>query len=526
MVSLFRHKARAGAGEPGAPPDRRLTSPWIIASPLLCLLALSSAFGDVFETDVYWHIRMGQDILENFRFTGDPQWVYGPGDGSWVTTQWLAEVVLFLVHSATGWTGIAGLRAVLAFAFMASILLAIRQAVPRPCGALVLAKTQTILGGLSFLVLIFAVQERPQTVTFIVLPWVGIMLLRFLYTGDWPRWWVVGPLVVVWSWVHGGALILIPAFLGIFMIRYVVLTWRAPWVRSLLQGLPLLVAIAVAPMLSPVGPAYYRQAFLIQEASRRYIVEWEAAQTTSLWLIVWLILLTAWVVLAGRLQARLPIRRVPRILVLEGLWLVSLLAISLTALRYIPIAFLLALPLVARRLALDLSTRRNKPISRIPRLWLYGVVVVAVADVLVTIAVRAPDVQPVNEGNPVAIFEGLRESTGDRRVLVGYNISGMTQILTRPGVSTSLDGRSDRYGPWIEDYLVLSRGEPGWEEVLKSNYADTTDTVMDGDSPLVELLEREGWTLVCENGDYVWLTAPGYSGKCTLDETREPSSRD
>lgn len=499
--------------EAPTPKGRRLASPWIIVPPLLCILALSATFGNVFENDVYWHIRMGQDIIENFRLTGDPAWVYGPGDSSWVTTQWLSEVALFFIHSAAGWVGIAALRAILAFIFLASLFLAIRAVVPRPCGPLNVAKAQSILGGMAFLVLFFTIQERPQTVTFIILPWVGILLLRFLYTGRWPRWWVVGGVVVIWSWIHGGALILIPAFLGIFAIRYVVLSWRKPWLRDLLRGTPLLAAIAVAPILGPAGVLYYRQAFLIQEASRRYIVEWEAPDTTNLWVIVWLAILGLWVFLAGRYQARLPTGRLSRVLLLEGLFLASLLVVSLTALRYIPVAFLLAAPLIARRLAVDLShSRKNR--GRIPVLWLYGVVAIGLIDVLVMLGVRAPTVQPVQEESPAAIFEGLRNASGERRVLVDYNVSGMTQILTRDGVATSIDGRSDRYGPWIDDYLVLSNGEPGWREVLNEHYSNSTDAIVRSSSPLVEFLELDGWTAVCEDGEYTWLVVAPYTGEC------------
>lgn len=488
------------------PAAAREISVWRLVPPLLIVMIATITFNSVEETDVYWHIRMGADILSRGGFGGDPSWVYGPGDASWVTTQWLSEVVLYLVYDAFGWTGVAVLRSLGGVVFLLSLMFVVRQVVPKSLGRDALARAQSVTMILAFAAGQFFVQERPQIVTFILLPWLGIMTLRLLYTGRWPRWWAAALMALVWAWFHGGALVMAPLLLLAFCVHRYFFHRKQGWVKALLPGLPVLAAVALAPALSPVGPAYYRQAYLIQEASKRYIYEWAPSDTDSIYFVVWAALIGVWVVAALRSKVS------RRVLYAEATWLSILFAISITAFRYVPVAFLVAAPLVARRLAI--AFRDSPPQKHMSRRA--GIVIVGgVAAVLLgALASKFGAIAGSPQTDPNRIFASLAQSDGQRYVLVDYNMSGKTQMLTRDGIVVSIDGRSDRYGPWIDAYLDMFKGRPGWGATFDEYYAQSTDAIVEEDSAFIELLTGRGWTVNCADNGYVWMSAPGISASC------------
>lgn len=498
------------------PAATREISVWRLMPPLLIVMIAAVTFSSVEETDVYWHIRMGADILARGAFGGDPSWVYGPGDATWVTTQWLSEVVLFLAYDLFGWVGVAILRSLGGVAFLLSLMFAVRQVVPKSLGRDALARAQSIAMVLAFAAGQFFVQERPQIVTFILLPWLGVMTLRLLYTGKWPRWWAAGLMALVWAWFHGGALVMAPLLLVAFCVHRYFFHRKEGWLRALIPGIPVLTAVALAPALSPVGPAYYRQAFLIQEASKRYIYEWAPSDTDSIYFVVWAALIGVWIVAA----LRSPVSR--RVLYAEAAWLAVLFSISITAFRYVPVAFLVATPLVARRLAL--SFRRNPPQKHMSQRAGALIVAGVAAALLSVIASRISGISGSPDSDPNRIWESLAQSDGQRYVLVDYNMSGKTQMLTRDGIVVSIDGRSDRYGPWIDAYLDMFKGRPGWGATFDEYYAQSTDAIVEEDSAFIELLTGRGWKVNCADNGYVWMSAPDVSATCVPAKTNPESA--
>lgn len=486
-------------------------SVWTFFPPLLLLLGAAWAIRGVSETDVYWHILMGQDILLHLRLTGDPSWVFGPGDDTWQTTQWVSEVALYLAYDSLGWLGIVILRLLLLLGLAVSLYFAIRAAVSPSLRGSKLNMVVTLIGIPLLMASPFMAMERPQAVSLILLPWIGLYALRLLYTGQWPRWWAIGLLCVVWAWFHGAVLIVAPILAGAFFVRCTVLRVK-PTIRTLREGLLVIAAVAIAPALGPLGFGYYRQAYLIQQASSEVILEWLPSKTTEIAFISWVALLALWAF--GSLKSwRATAGRIPKPIVLEGVWLLLLLGLSLVAYRYIPVAILIAAPLIARRLALSLASR-PVPKPLLPRWWVVALICFASALTITGAWPTLSNVNPVREGSPERAWAALRDAQGERRVLVFYNISGATLIMTRPGVSVGIDGRTDRYGDLIPKYLELASGKYGWQDTF-TDYADATDALILKESALREHLIEMGWTLMCEDGDYAWLSAPGISGSCT-----------
>lgn len=171
---------------------RRLTTPslrstWGLIAWLTVPLAAVLALGPVSEVDLYWHIRMGADILANGRLTGDPAWTFGPTVGEWVTTQAVPEVLLHWIYEGGGWPALLLLRIALGVAVTVSVILATSSVLSgRP--RLVVDRAVALVAIVTTLALNGFVQERPQTLSLVILPWVGVLLLRVMYADRWPRW--------------------------------------------------------------------------------------------------------------------------------------------------------------------------------------------------------------------------------------------------------------------------------------------------------------------------------------------------
>ncbi len=329
----------------------RLGTTWALLAWLLVPLSALAAIGPVDETDLYWHLSMGADIVANGRFGGDPAWTYGPAEASWLTTQAASEVLLYLLHEIGSWSAIVIFRIVLGALVTLSLLVALTRVVGRRPD-LVVSRAVALVGLVAAGALVPYVQERPQTLSLLILPWVGLLTLRVMYADRWPRWWVLGLVVLVWSWFHGAAVLVGPLLVVAALIHALGasgLKWLPTLLRSVRRGWLVVLVVLVAPMISPLGLAYYPQALRIQEAASQRIVEWQAPDADNGVLYLALTLVGIWAFSLVRLAATSG--RVWRTFRMDMLFVIVLVVFMSTAGRYLAVGILLLSPLVARRLA-------------------------------------------------------------------------------------------------------------------------------------------------------------------------------
>lgn len=488
-----------------------LTTTWGLLAWLLVPLAVLPAWGPVKEVDLYWHILMGGDILANGRFGGDPSWTYGPADPSWITSQPAAEVLLYLLHRGMSWSGIIGFRIALSVGLMLSILLAITRVV-RTRNVLPVDRSVAVTGLIVGTTMVAYVQERPQTISLVILPWIGVMVLRVMYTDRWPRWWVIGLIVMVWSWFHGAGVLVGPVLVVVAVIHALGvggLKWFPILLRSIRRGWAVVLAALVAPMISPLGLEYYPQVRKIEQAASPFIQEWLAPQANNgnVWLAF--LLVGLWALSLVRLAARSG--RVWRTFRMDMLYVAGVILVMTSAGRYLAVGMLLLAPLVGRRLA-QAWIRPSVRVERIrPRTAL--VVLAAVSVLMAAVAARLLiNPRPVSAQMPLRVWDAMAQIPEERRVIVDYALGGQAELLG--GVRVALDGRTDRYGGTVlTPYLDAIKGLPGWSGTL-DRYPGTTDAVLAGNSGLSDRLRARGWKQACADGVYVWLTAPGVSGSC------------
>jgi hypothetical protein len=80
-----------------------------LADAALVLLVLAAAFAlgcqELYDSDIWWHLRTGQWIRENSRVPRLDPFTFASSDRPWVDLHWLFEVMLASAFAADGARG-------------------------------------------------------------------------------------------------------------------------------------------------------------------------------------------------------------------------------------------------------------------------------------------------------------------------------------------------------------------------------------------------------------------------------------
>jgi len=448
------------------------------------------------DPDFFTHVRTGQLIVETGQIpTTDPfsfTWAGQP----WTLHEWLSEVFMYLLISATG-----VLPSLVLFGLIPGTLLAIlvyalvRREVPlRPVAlACVLAAW----------IFVPYVTIRPQAISWLLMA----VLVTFLWSLDAARprraLWLI-PLFVAWANLHG----LWVVGLGVVAL-YVLFTvagrtpmaglagWR--WIAAAFIG------CLLAVMLTPAGPAgvlYPLRYIDAGDWGLENIHEWQSPDFHGVahWGLLTLILTLVAVGLRGGAPGWM------------GALTVLGVAMSLVSLRNAPLLAVWSVPVVAMALAARWPARltpRPPPASQIRARRIMeattAIAVVVISAVLVLPQTPAAHLEEtVASEFPEAPMDIVLAQTDDARILAEYGWGGY--VIYRgydDGARVFVDGRNDMYDQSIlDDYSAIRAADPGWEELLASYDVDAmiwpTDVVLTRG-----LLDGTGWCEAYRDEDQV-----------------------
>jgi tetratricopeptide (TPR) repeat protein len=221
---------------------------------LLVLVAIAFLLGcyEMGDSDVWWHLRGGEWILENGTPPQLDPFTFGSADRVWVDIHWAYEVVLALAYRAGG----AGALVLLAAAVGAAALLVCLAARRRewPVAVAILAWAPALV------LLAFRLDPRPEIFSLLFL---GCYLAILWRVEDRPDLvWLLAVVQVLWVNVQG-LFILGPILLALFVASHAAdqfvgrwrgtLTWdaeRRRWWRHVGVGF---CAVVLACLVNPYG---------------------------------------------------------------------------------------------------------------------------------------------------------------------------------------------------------------------------------------------------------------------------------
>lgn len=451
------------------------------------IAAFALTIGPITDIDTYWHVLIGQEILDTQTVTNlGNSW--STFDASWRTTQWLFEVLMAGVQATAGWAGIIWLRTALVLVFLtAYALMLLKRATP----AAVL-----VVFPLSLIPVSYFFQERPLLASLIALIWLSAVAFDLLVAGHAPRWFVIAPLVIVWANLHG-MWVLAPALFAVLAIGFVL--DRSQDKRSLAFTAAKLSALSlIAGCITPLGLSSLVIAFQFKAATAN-IAEWQPATVWSTTTMGFLAIIA--LTLATWIRRREPVPWSQLVFVL------ALFAFGASAFRNILPATILLAPLAAATLS-TLHPLRSRPVSPEEKKSLVVVGVGLISVTLVSGLWLTAQVDPLGKAKPLTIATKLSSINGPKRVLNTYNSSGVLAAFGGKDIKLAIDGRADRNGgPYIDRYIKAEKLEGDWQELLRQvqpNFA-----VLGKDTALTyELTNYQKWKILLTEQDYVLLQAP------------------
>ena len=333
---------------------------WHYALLLLFLLTCAAFYAvPLWDSDFWWHIASGRDILQQGRLPdADPFGVFGAGDAVRNDTvlkgQWLGQVVLYKVFALSGIDGVLALRVL--------VLLA--------CIGLVYARARLLNAAPAALWLVLALVglnapdfagERPQLLSFLFAALFFLFVDLTVARRDW-RWLLPLPLIsLLWANSHGGVILGV-VLLGLVTFFQVLRKdadgrWRLTWLLA--WGL-----VVIASLLTPNGiKTYYYlldlEGSTLQSRTSEYVSALKIYTLGFVWPQAW-----AYGFFAATLAAAVSWWRAR-----QWQWLalgLFLAAISVSAFRYFAFLIFLVAPYVAAGLSQGFnifSARRARPIA-------------------------------------------------------------------------------------------------------------------------------------------------------------------
>lgn len=434
-------------------------------------------FAKTVDPDFWWHLRTGKLIMQSGVPRRDPFSWTASGD-DWVVHEWLSETIIYGVESTVGYSG-----NVVLFGIATVAALLLMYALGRRLG--VGTTPLVLLSVLATVVLIRFVTVRPQIFT-----WFFVAI--FVYTlqrhdeGDNVRLWVLPALMVVWVNLHLGYVYGL-AIVAIWLVTRVYERYRTPDVDL---RTPFLTAGAclAATLVNPSGPEilwYPLQYTFEGTVDRSLVSEWQRPDFTSP--IVAPILATLTVLSLALLSRSRPR---PFLLLIS----IGAIALSFQAIRHVPLAVLLLLPVAGSAAAgrWTAASRTRDSTTTIPLTIAASAISMIAVAALVAAATTAsfPGLKPSSSGYPEEGADFLAARGGVVRLFNDYNWGGYLIDRLYPSTRVFIDGRADFYGSDIlTDYARIARVAPGWDMLLLTY--DVEAAIIPRNSDLAEALRQD-----------------------------------
>lgn len=466
---------------------------------ILFVLLFAMAVRIPIDTDVWWHLRSAEWMVDNGKILDEDIFSHTQGGEQWVNHSWGGQLLYYGVYRLTGGgndpagsgtIGLALLTAALATLGMAGIY--------QMCVGNVYNRMFVMVLGASTAAVFWT--PRPHMFSFVL----GVATLYLLYCYKYhqqDRLWLIPPLMAVWVNLHAGfaiGFIILFGFIAGETISRLLnpdesLTWRQ------LGKIGLVTAVGlVALSLNPFGPQLilypFRTAGL--QTLNLFIVEWKSPdfKMPATWPFV--ALLGALIVLGSRST-----KQAWSDVVLAA----GTAALALWSARNIAVFAIVATPLLSRQLDAWLTSKgwQIQPSRSLTSTQQRLNVALALIVLLAAGLKIAADLTPaaVKEAHqeflPVEVVAYLNEHQPQGPMFNEYNWGGYF-IFTLRDLPVYVDGRTDLYGDdFLKDYIRATLGTKEWQKPL----ATINLVVIQKEGALASLLRQDSttWELVYED---------------------------
>ncbi|MCY4536859.1 MAG: hypothetical protein OXE52_01370 [Chloroflexi bacterium] len=456
---------------------------------ILFLLIFAMASRVSVDTDLWWHLRSGQTSAETGQLIYPDPFSHTFTDVVHWNHSALVDLLLYAIWRHAGFTGITVATAIAAVAGMSFLFITCRgSAYPRAFLIVLGAATAAVFWS-----------PRPQMLSFLfasVLLWI----LRDLKYNRRDRLLWILPLQMIWCNAHGGFIIgylLIGAFVFGEVLNSKFAASGSPLPPQHIRKLLLLSAASIPLLaLNPLGGRAYAVPFntISMPELGRYIQEWQSPDfgQTRAWGFVILLALVLATMCCGKRNLDFT----------EWLLVCGSAAMGLLAARNLALFAIVAVPVASDHLDDILQSRGwvipfrdfESPIRAVINLCLIILVSVAVGARLRYLLSADSINAGLKSTLPVDAVEQLDSLELQGNMFNSYNWGGYL-MFHAPQYPVFIDGRSDLYRSFLDEYYRIATARDGWRQALdrwRIGFA-----VIETNSGLAEALAS----------DQTWITA-------------------
>ncbi|HVO98852.1 MAG TPA: hypothetical protein VMT15_12330 [Bryobacteraceae bacterium] len=460
------------------------------------------------DADVGWHIRTGEWILDHRAVPHQDLYSFSKSGSPWYAWEWGSDVILGALHRAASLKGVVLLAGVLISIFAWTLL---RRMTGR--GAHLLWAMTISLMGVGAASIHFLARPHLFTLLFLSLSlWMIEIDRTELSERSAKRLWLLVPLTLVWTNLHGGFLALI-AVLGLTAAGFAAESWmgRAEF-RHAIRYVALAAACSAVSLVNPYGWSLHAHVaeYLRSDWIRNTIQEFQSPVFRNENVLQFEALMITGILATGLLFRR---RRIA-----EGLWILYFAHESLSSVRHVPIFITVCAPAIA----LEVSAWWRNWTGGAKKSSLFGIVnqmsieltpsflrVSAWPFLLVgtLAAMGAPIKWP--KDFPERVFPVKMIHDHQAQLMSGRLLTtdqwGDYLIYLDPRHKVYVDGRSDFYGPEIgNEYLRMTGGQWDWRQIIRKN--EFTSVLLPSELPICQLLKTDpDWRVEQDSGKTIFL---------------------
>jgi hypothetical protein len=430
------------------------------------------------DPDIYWHLKVGHDILLNRELPTVDLYSYTKYGSPWIAKEWLSQVFLALAYDIAGWRGVAAFAATVSALTVSTLFFCISRRLS--------AIAALTLCCIAFLLISIGLLARPQLFFFLLCCLSVCYLMDCAEHGDAP--WLLAPLVALWANLHASFPIVF-VMGALFSVYALFLAEPRNRVRFGAKWCAALLAAFAASGLTPYGFEPSFVAFRIfGSGSIDQIGEWRGIALDGQGVTVLAFVGLAAVILA-KARANL-LRSAP-------MALCAFLAIR--HVRFIPLFGIVGALTLAAALAsaFPCFAAGDNPGGRARLVAPLIAALGSAIGLAVALQYAAPPI-PSPRITPAEAYDAAKRMGVTGRVLNAYDFGG---FLISRGEKTFIDGRSELYfGDLFERYREMNAGESGGKLSSMLDGFEVSWAIVERDSALSRaLLGLPAWRLIYQD---------------------------
>jgi hypothetical protein len=487
-------------------------SVWLVFSVIILLIFIMASRTPI-DTDLWWHLRIGEASLN----AGHPilidQFSFTRFGEVWTNHHWLSQVALYGLYHLGGFLAIGAVVALLASASLAMVYIQM--------GEPVLLRAFVIVVGALVAAPVWV--PRPELASLVMLGAVGYLLYLYKWKHT-DRLWLFIPLFILWSNLHGGyvlGLALSGAMVAGELLNHL-LGFNRPEILSIKRILRLVVWMVIAGLAVLINPNGIRM-WLIPfqtvgiNALQNYIVEWASPDFHQLIQQPFIWMLIAIIASIGLSKRQLDGTDLVTVILFTYLGLVARRNFGPFAIVASPILGRYLWPaitqwveritpnikvMVGRIKSLDnlRIPKGNEYVTIRTKLVNFGIVaLLATVGILKLYIVTSPSITSIleKESTPVDAVSWIQANHPKGNMFNSYNWGGYL-LWTLRDYQVFVDGRTDLYSDAIiGQWLQVVNANNGWQTVLDK--WDINMILIEPTWPIVKVLPYAGWRILYQD---------------------------